>query len=197
MCGRFTLRTGLDEIVGHFGIRNSVVIKPRYNISPGEFIPVIRTSGQLEFLTWGFRPHWLESSHSSFINARAETLSTKRSFKQAFKSRPCLIVADGFYEWKIVGNTKQPYYIKLQNNEVFAFAGIWEGDTCAIITREGGEPIIISAQDYRPWLELSASLDDRTEVLNKEKSGSFTIHPVSTIVNNKQNDSAACIQSLQ
>lgn len=197
MCGRFTLCTDREQIVSHFGLTKGVVIKPRYNIAPGQFIPVIRTAGQLEFLTWGLRPYWLESNHTGYINARAETVASKRSFKNAFRDRACLIVADGFYEWKQVGKIKQPYYVTLAERGVFAFAGIWEQDTCAIITQERGAPTIILARDYQAWLEPRTSIAERQDMLIKEKSVNFTICPVSTIVNNKQNDSAVCIQSLQ
>lgn len=197
MCGRFTLCAERNQIIEHFGLVNSVVLKPRYNIAPGQVVPIIRTYGQLEFLTWGLRPNWLASSHEGFINARAETVATKRSFKQAFRSRTCLIVADGFYEWKQVGKVKQPYYVTLKQHTPFAFAGIWEEETCAIITKDGGFPIIISKSEYQLWLNPQATLEKRQYIIEQKKSVDFTIVPVSTIVNNKQNDSVVCIQSLQ
>lgn len=197
MCGRFTLCAERDHIIKHFELVNSIVLKPRYNIAPGQVIPIIRNYGQLEFLTWGLRPNWLASSHDGFMNARAETIATKRSFKQAFRDRACLIVADGFYEWKQVGNMKQPYYVTLKQHALFAFAGIWEGETCALITKEGGTPIIISQSEYHLWLNPKTTVAKRQLIIGQEKTVDFTISPVSTIVNNKQNDSVVCIQSLQ
>lgn len=197
MCGRFTLTATLAEITTHFALHNTAVIKPRYNIAPDQVIPVIRTPGQIEFLHWGLRPHWLPTTQNGFINARAETVASKPSFRNAFKSRRCLVIADGYFEWKVVGKVKQPYYISLSGRELFGMAAIWEDDTCAIITTNGGKPLIVAACDYKEWLAQDTKIDVLLKLLTKEISEDFTIYPVSTTVNNRQHDFAECIQSLQ
>lgn len=196
MCGRFTLTADSSAIIANFKLTNHAVLKPRYNIAPYQVIPVIRAIGKLDFLTWGFRPAWLPGDQQGFINARADTIANKPAFKDAFKKRRCLVIADGFYEWRIVGQRKQPYYVSLSKHELFAFAGIWESDTCAIITRDH-KPLILAAQDYTQWLTQNTSIANIERIITQNLNLNFTTHPVSTIVNNAQHDVVACIQSLQ
>ncbi|RME06994.1 MAG: SOS response-associated peptidase, partial [Anaerolineae bacterium] len=150
MCGRFTLTLTPEALQRAFpwltfppGIQQ---MQPRYNIAPSQPVAVVPNDGQnrLDFFIWGLVPFWSKDPKRAFINARAETVAEKPAFKAAFRYRRCLILADGFYEWKpLAGRRKQPYYIHHKDGSPFAFAGIWErwsspdGSellTCAIIT---------------------------------------------------------------
>lgn len=205
MCGRFCLSSSADQIIQHFSLQSHAVLKPRYNIAPEQIVPVIRVAKQLDFLTWGLRPSWLKIEQKSFTNARLETIIDKPSFKQAFKYRRCLVVANGYYEWKEVGKIKQPYFISLPQQQVFAFAAIWEQDTCAIITTTSSTnlsnlhvrmPLIISAEHYDMWLNHGTKIKDLAICTQMNKL-IFAAVPVSTKVNNPQNDFVECIKELQ
>ena len=159
MCGRFALKSPPAELVTRFGLDECADYSPRYNIPPGTDIPVIRQSPEgrrvLYLLRWGLVPHWAKdpSIGVKLNNARGESVAEKPSFKQAFMRRRCLIPADGFYEWKTEGKTKQPYYFSLKSGEPMAMAGLWESwkapdgsvlrTTCVITTRANAlmEPI--------------------------------------------------------
>lgn len=206
MCGRFCLDTDLATIIEYFSLRHNVVLKPRYNIAPSQVVPVIREPGKLEFLVWGLRPSWLKAEHNSFVNARLETLAEKPSFKQAFNKRRCLIVANGYYEWKQIGKIKQPYFISLPQRELFAFAGIWDGDTCSIITTPAQHaqlsgihermPVVLNKQYCDLWMSPEANIQ---ELLNFTTNNNyqFVINAVSTQVNSPKHDSMVCTQPLQ
>lgn len=207
MCGRFSLTVSEDLLKDHFRLKIGLYMRPRYNIAPSNLIPVIRSFGNLEFLHWGFHPSWqgFEPTHT-IINARSETLAEKPFFKQAFKSRRCLIIADGYYEWKQVREQKQPFYIRRRDKGVFAFAGVWENETTAIITR-GAEgsisrvhlrmPLIISPESYRDWLDPTTGLETKImPLLEAPLQGDWEIYPVSSKMNAPQFDTPLCIQAL-
>ena len=132
MCGRFALKAPPSKLIERFDLDACADFNPRYNIPPGTDIPVIRQSPEgkrvLHLLRWGLIPHWAKnpSIGAKLNNARGETVAEKPSFREPFKRRRCLIPADGFYEWKTEGKTKQPYYISLKAGEPMAMAGLWE-----------------------------------------------------------------------
>ena len=132
MCGRFTLRTPARDLVEIFQLFRTPEIVPRYNISPTQPVAVVRQverRRELSMMRWGLVPAWSKDPKAgpSLINARADTVATKPAFRSAFKSRRCLIPADGFFEWQKTGEkTKQPFYIRLAKDYPFAFAGLWE-----------------------------------------------------------------------
>ncbi len=222
MCGRFVLATDVQSLQTHFNLTAlpEGLIVARYNIAPTQPVAVITNQAPqtLTFQKWGLIPSWSKdpSIASSLINARAETLHEKPSFRTAFKRRRCLIPATGFYEWgKGEGKTKQPYYIYLADNQVFAFAGLWEtwsspdGDTvetCTIITTEPNDlirpfhhrmAVILDPEDYDLWLspdELPATA--LMPLLNSYPQEKMRYHPVSPMVNNVRNDSPECIKPL-
>ncbi len=206
MCGRHALFCSLEEAQAEFSIQNTIVLTPRYNIAPATPMPIIRTAGQLEFLTWGFRPVWLKAEQNSFINARMETIQEKPSFRHAFKNRRCLILTNGYYEWKQIGNIKQPFFISLAGAKLFAFAGVWEQDTCAIITQPAQQaellavharkPVVIEPQSYAAWLNPKTSLA-ALYTCTLPQAYHFIIAPVSTKVNNPRNDFIECTKALQ
>ena len=151
------------------------------------------------------------------INARSESIATNPSFRSAFKSRRCLIPADGFYEWKQTDQkTKQPYFIGLKNEEPFAFAGLWEHwesgdgsaiDSCTIITTEANDllrnlhdrmPVILSEEDYDRWLDpKSQNRDALQSLLAPFPSAEMRFSPVGTIVNNARNETPDCVKPVK
>jgi putative SOS response-associated peptidase YedK len=221
MCGRFTLTTDPSDLQEAFYWVNfgNATISPRYNIAPTQGIPVVTNNGDntLDFYTWGLVPFWAKdpSIGQRMINARSETLSEKPSFRNAYKRRRCLILADGFYEWqKIPGEqTKIPMYIQLTNHQPFAFAGIWEewhspdGSqilSSTIITTEPNEliqpihnrmPVILDPETYSTWLLPGETTYDKLNPLLKPYDHSLmTAFPVSRLVNNPRNESPDCIK---
>jgi putative SOS response-associated peptidase YedK len=133
MCGRFTLRTSRQAVADFFGLADVPDLPARFNIAPTQPVPAVRVSPahegrELALLRWGLIPSWAAdpSIGNRMINARADTAATKPAFRKAFRQRRCLVVADGFYEWKKLNGKKQPYYIRLQDGQPFAFAGLGE-----------------------------------------------------------------------
>ena len=132
MCGRFTLRTPASQVAEAFGLDGAFDLQPHFNIAPSQMVATVRLAQnderELGFLKWGLVPSWADEPSVGYkmINARSETVATKPSFRRAFKSRRCLIVADGFCEWQKTGSKKQPFYIRLRDGAPFGFlaAGI-------------------------------------------------------------------------
>jgi putative SOS response-associated peptidase YedK len=220
MCGRFTLSQPTDAIASAFNIAQIPPLEPRYNIAPTQLIPSILSAPggekQLQMLRWGLIPSWAKDAKISakLINARAETVSEKPSFKAAFKRRRCLIVADGFYEWQRQEKQKQPYYFRLQNAQLFAFAGLWEQwkspdediiNSCTILTTEANDllrpihdrmPVILESKDYGLWLDSEAQQPQLQQLLRPYQADLMTSYTVSTKVNNPKNNTPECINSL-
>ena len=216
MCGRYTLITNIDRIAEAFGVAPTLEAQPRYNIAPTQDIVTIVNNGNphLSLLRWGLIPAWAkdESIGSRMINARAETLAEKPSFRNLLRSRRCLAVADGFYEWQGEGKNKTPMYITLQDGQPFAFAGLWdrwkdpdgqEIHSCTIITTEPNElmapihnrmPAILRPKAYEDWLNPQLRDDNvLTHLLKPYPSELMTARAVSKLVNNPRNDSAALL----
>ncbi len=218
MCGRFTLTYDINTIASTFNasIPPSLQTTPRYNIAPTQDVLAIMRDGttHLDLLRWGLVPSWAkeESIGSKMINARAETLAEKPSFKRLLHSKRCLLVADGFYEWKKEYGGKTPMYITLKNKELFAFAGLWDTwknpdgqqmRTCTIITTEPNDlvasihnrmPVILSPEAREEWLD--PSLDDEhvlLPLLAPYPAAEMTARVVSRLVNNPQYEGAELI----
>lgn len=132
MCGRFTLRTPARDIARAFDLREVADLRPRYNIAPSQPIAAVRLNParerELVLLRWGLIPSCADDPKIGYrtINARAETVASKPAFRRAFAKRRCLVVADGFYEWKTTNGRKQPFFIHRKDDQPFAFAGLWE-----------------------------------------------------------------------
>jgi putative SOS response-associated peptidase YedK len=206
MCGRFTQFKNLDTIAKRYGIEEpEQKLHPRYNAAPTQMLPVIiveRGERKLEMMRWGLIPPWAESITigSSMINARAETLAEKPSFRNALKSRRCLVPADGFYEWMPTGRGKQPMHISLKSNEIFSFAGLWEtwkspvGDVVrsfTIITTDANEivapihnrmPVILKNEDE--WLSDELFLRQHLAMLRPFPAEEMVALPVSKLLKN-------------
>lgn len=127
MCGRYSLFAPAADIAERFGATFARAFEPRYNMAPGQDLPVVRNDDPetIRFDHWGLLPPWAESESEGLINARAETLSEKRSFADSFRKRRCLVLADGFYEWGEAADGKQPYRITRADESPFAMAGLW------------------------------------------------------------------------
>jgi putative SOS response-associated peptidase YedK len=222
MCGRFTLTIDpgeLQDAFPEFNIPQNKLTQ-RFNIAPSQPVAVIPniTPFHLEFFTWGLIPSWSKDTNigAKLINARSETLAEKPSFRNAFKRRRCLILADGFYEWKQEENLgKVPQYIHIARHKPFAFAGLWEvwispnGDeikTCTIITTQANQfmiqihgrmPVILSPEMYKTWLQPDhIEPEALNQLLVPYSKNDLLAYPVSKIVNSPQNDTPACITPL-
>jgi putative SOS response-associated peptidase YedK len=219
MCGRFTLHSRLNLLLQQFALQAGPDWAPRYNIAPTQSVPIVRIrpgTGQREMalLRWGLVPSWAKdiSIGSRMINARAETVATKPSFRAAFKHRRCLVPADGYYEWQKTAAGKQPYYIHFRDDTPFALAGLWEswrpdeGDALAtftIITTDASAatshihdrmPVILDPDDYPLWLDPEFEGRDTLQALLRPYAGDeLQLDPVSTHVNSPRNDDPQCV----
>lgn len=220
MCGRFAQVEPLAAIIRTYFIEESRAgDSPRYNIAPGgPVLTVIREGGKrvLDELVWGLVPPWARDPGEArkMINARAETVGSKPSFRAAFRSRRCLLPATGFYEWKREGRARSPYFIRPVSGPSFALGGIYEiresGEgpglrTCAIITTPANSlmapihdrmPAIIPAPCQDVWMDPATPLEDALSLLGPYPAGEMEAYPVSTLVNSPANDSPACIAPL-
>jgi len=221
MCGRFSSSSKPEQIKKEFkvAVEDPAIFKPRYNIAPSQMIPIVldRTGERIVAqLKWGLVPSWAKDAliGSRMINARAETLMEKPSFREAYKSRRCIIPASGFYEWqRAEKGAKQPFYFYLTNKEVFGFAGLWEEwldkksseslETCTIITTEANDvlkpvhdrmPVILKAADYDEWLDTKeANTDKLQKLLAPYPPDEMSSHAVSRAVNSPTFDSPELI----
>ena len=220
MCGRFTLHTPQAEILQAFDVAsNGVTLVPRYNITPSQDIPVVRAGDdgrELALARWGLVPGWSKEARPKYstINARLESVAEKPTYRAAFRHKRCLIPADGFYEWHKTGDKKVPHYIRMQDESVFAFAGLWEHwegeqetfDSCAIITLPASGvmatihtrmPAIIAAHDYDAW--LNTGMTDKHDImqqLGSSVSDRLEAYTVSNHVNSPKHTDARCIEPL-
>ncbi|WP_419848862.1 SOS response-associated peptidase [Candidatus Poriferisocius sp.] len=212
MCGRYSLTASLDELARRFDFdSNRDDFEPRYNIAPTQQVLAVvggdaRRAG---FIRWGLIPQWSKSDSAGppIINARAETVAEKPTFRDSLRRRRCLILADGFYEWQKAGDAKRPMRVALRSGEPFAFAGLWsmssdpEGNrisTCAIITTAANDllrpihhrmPVILSEEVEDLWLDNA--LDDSqtlTQLLEPYPDDALEAYEVSALVNSASND---------
>ena len=227
MCGRFTQRYSWREVHAFLSLRGAPRnLRPRYNIAPSQEVAAVRAGegGRgLSMLRWGLIPGWAKDARIGYklINARAETVSAKPSFRAAFRARRCLIPADGFYEWTRRGSIRQPWLIGLRDDALFAFAGLWErwtvpdglalpgslaahapGDvveTCTILTTTANEALA----DLHHRMPVILSTDEFDPWLAGERvpldpcpPEAMTVHPVGTLVNSPKNDNPECVDPV-
>jgi putative SOS response-associated peptidase YedK len=217
MCGRYTLRTPVDSLVGTFEIEEyPSSITPNYNVAPTQEVAAVVEDDdkrKLEMFHWGLIPSWAKDPAigNKMINARAETVSEKPSFRSAFKKRRCLILADGFYEWKKTDDGKQPYHVKMEDGSPFAFAGLWETwkdgpeiRSCTIITTEANDlmneihhrmPVILPPEDYDMWLDPDFEEKEAlTSLLKPYPADAMEAYPVSRRVNKPSNNEPSVVE---
>ena len=222
MCGRFTRKENFQRLAEQLGLKVLPSLSPRYNIAPSQMVACIRTNPETkerEFaeMKWGLVPSWAKdpSIGNKLINARGETVAEKPTFRRAFHQQRCLVLADGFYEWKREGKNKQPYYIRLKDGRPFVFAGMWERwekqtpalESCTLITTGPNGvmepihhrmPVILDPKQYNEWLESSLHSTEQLKALLKPfPPKEMEAYPISLLVNNPRHDSPLCIQPLE
>lgn len=224
MCGRYTLAVSPPGAVrARFGLDESVQVQRRYNVAPGDDVLAIVAADHgaaATHLRWGLVPHWAAdgSSGLSMINARAESVRSKPAFRSAFERRRCLIVADGFYEWRRRDDgepraRKQAYWITCADHEPFAFAGLWatartsQGErlrTCAIVTTAANQtldpihdrmPVILDVESEAAWLDAASGTDELGALLRPLPDDDIAVRPVGSAVNDARYDGPECLEA--
>ena len=216
MCGRFAQKTPAKKVSKQFKVEEVPPLAERYNVAPTQSVVAVREPAVREavFLKWGLVPRWAKDAAvgNKLINARAETVTEKPSFREAFSRRRCLVPVSGFYEWSRRGDRKRPFYFHMRGDEPFAVAGlweVWEGDggvleTCTLLTTEANGllapyhdrmPVIIKPEDYDLWLDAGVR---RAELLlpllrpyPREEMAAYEVSP---LVNSPSNDSPRCVE---
>ena len=223
MCGRFAFYSPREAITDIFGVEFPLELEPRFNISPTQYVVALRhpeneTRGpafEPVLLRWGLIPSWAKDPRigNRMINARAETVETKPSFRAAFKRRRCVILADGFFEWRPSDGGKIPYFISMKSRQPFAMAGLWESwkggdspiESCAIITTAANGimtalhdrmPVILSADDASRWVNVNNSGQELQSLLLPEDNASIQYWEVSRSVNNSRNSGPELIDAI-
>ena len=222
MCGRFVLTAHPEMLMELFNLDEVPSLMPRYNIAPTQDVAVVRPKmegegRELAMLHWGLIPSWAKERKmaSRMINARSETVAEKPAFRRAFRSRRCLIPADGFYEWQQKAYRKQPYYIHMEDRQPFALAGLWERwqsnggqpiESCTIITTDASEllwpvhprmPVVLPQETYDLWLNPKVQETERLlALLRPYPSKEMAMYPVSTLVNHAGNEDPRCIEPM-
>jgi putative SOS response-associated peptidase YedK len=221
MCGRYILTATPEELAALFGYIDSEWFPPRYNIAPTQPIAIVRhVEGARRFalVRWGLVPGWVEDPRkfSLLINARAEGLAEKPSFKAAYRYRRCLVPASGFYEWRRSPGGKQPYLIRPSDGRPVAFAGLWESwmgpegseiDSACIITTAANRavapihdrmPVILDPEDYARWLDVRDNpVDTIADLLRPARDDLLEAIAVGTRVNKADNDDPALIEPVE
>ncbi|MBN2362937.1 SOS response-associated peptidase [candidate division WOR-3 bacterium] len=226
MCGRFAVKSSLAQLKKDFDAAMAEsfdaqsVKTPSYNVAPGQNVLILVFEGnrKIKSAKWGLVPSWSKEPKTSYsmINARAESLAVKPSFSGAFRNKRCIVMADGYYEWKKTGKEKTPFYLFNKNGETMAFAGIFDVwtdgkgvflQTVSIVTVEAGAgirfiheraPAILGRKDLDVWIDNG--IFDRGKldsVLNNEEGKSLVFHEVSKKVNSPSFDSPECIAPLE
>lgn len=228
MCGRFALYITPEELADFFGLPElPAQLAPRYNIAPTQPVGLVRVHPRTQMrewalALWGLIPSWSKdpSMGVRMINARAETVNEKPSFRAAFRRRRCIIPASGFYEWMKQNGSKQPYYITSTNGEPLGFAGLWESwsgpngedmESCTILTTDANEkigrlhnrmPVILAPEDYDEWLGAGADLTPAQASQLKHLFRPFPpqqmhVYPVNTYVNSPRHEGQKCIERAE
>ena len=209
MCGRTSLVTPLPDLEDRFEATAVDAFAPRFNIAPTDDVAVITNEerSKIDRVRWGLVPHWADdpTSGPQLINARAETVAEKASFREPFERRRCLVLSDGFYEWQQRRGAKQPYRIAKTDDSPFAFAGLWDRwhstgttiDSCTIITTEANDvvepihdrmPVILDREHEDDWL-FAEDDDERKALLEPYRGQDLIASPISTQVNDPAHDS--------
>ena len=219
MCGRYRLSRRKQLIAKYFETDNDVDWEPRYNIAPSQPVGIIRQDPstperRFSLARWGLIPSWASDASIGFktINARAETVTSKPAFRDAFMSRRCLLPADGFFERRRSGKEKQPFHFGMQDDSLFAFAGLWDRwrppsgtviESCAILTTTANSlladihdrmPVILRQKNYDQWLDPGfRNVKALAEVLMPFDAAQMRSFPVSTRINAVANDDPDCV----
>jgi putative SOS response-associated peptidase YedK len=218
MCGRFVLENTPEQLMKVYRLSSRPDLSPRYNIAPSQQIAIVRQQNggdrELVMMQWGLIPSWAKDPAIGYkmINARSETAHEKPSFKQALRSRRCIVPVSGFYEWEKKGKEKIPHYIHLRDGDIMSLAGLWETwkspegerlETCAILTTAANSllkplhdrmPVVLHNEEFNLW--FNRDVDDinlLAELFHSYPSDRLEEHIVSKGVNSPSNDSPECI----
>lgn len=220
MCGRFTLTSPAQVIAEAFGVEPPDGFEARYNICPSQAVLAVRRKKDeeqrsLAFLHWGLVPHWMKEppKDARMINARSETAAEKPAFRDAFRTKRCLVPADGFFEWKKEAGGKQPYLIRMKGDGPFAIAGLWASwrkddgprlESCSLLTTSPNQlmesihdrmPVILPREVWDLWLDPQISDVDRLKpLLVPAAADQMEAYPVSKHVNSPRNDDPKCLE---
>lgn len=221
MCGRYTLFSSKQEIEEIFNATaERDLFQPNYNVAPGTLNPVILMTRPdvriIDWFKWGLIPTWSDDEHvgSKMINANADSLLEKPSFKKPFQRQRCIIPANGFYEWQTIYKLQAPFYVRTLDQELFGFAGIyerWESsdhkkviDSYAIITTEANTllqplhdrmPVILERKNYEEWLDpLNSKTDSLQKMLRPYPTERMSIYRVSNDINDTEKNGTQLIQ---
>jgi len=236
MCGRFTLATPASEWAALFRLDEIPDVEPRFNIAPTQDVAVVRAPAglrehpglhlappgspvprEIATMRWGLIPRWAREigSGQPLINARSETVAEKPSFRDSYRERRCLVVADGFYEWQAAGRHKQPYWIGLPGGQPFGFAGLWDRwkaedghtiESCTILTTDANEslralhdrmPVIVAPEQFDMWMDPDTIPWELEPLLSPYPGDDVEFYPVTTRVNYVANDDALCMEPMQ
>jgi len=214
VCGRYTLRARLNRILEEFAceVQAGLVVEPRFNIAPTQDVLIVQ-DGRLQTARWGLVPSWADDPKigNRMINARSDGVADKPAFRRAFKKSRCLVVADGFYEWRPGADKKQPYFIRLRDDRPFAFAGLSESwgrgeetlRSTTIITTDANRlmaplhdrmPVILPPEARPLWLDPEFDGRDALRALLKPyEADDLVAAPVGTRVNNPRNETPDCL----
>jgi len=217
MCGRYRLSRRKQAVAEYFeSASEEEEWSPRYNIAPTQPVVTVRQTGAsriLSMMRWGLVPSWASdiSIGSRLINGRSETVLERPAFRDSFRTRRCLIPADGFYEWKKTGKQRQPFHFGMKDNALFAFAGVWDRwrspagqvlESCSILTTAPNKlladvhdrmPVILPRLHYQTWLTAPAAEAERlAELLVPFDASLMRRYAVSALVNKPQNEMPEC-----
>ncbi|HMO50492.1 MAG TPA: SOS response-associated peptidase [Kiritimatiellia bacterium] len=212
MCGRLTLTANYKEKIRALfdDVTSEAWLPPRYNITPGQRLPVLTTPGKrhMDWQLWGWNASM--PGRAPLINARGETVHRLPTFRDAFRERRCLIFADGFYEWHRVAKQRpQPYYFKRADGAAFPLAGMWRADavpSCVIITTEANGlmhpvhhrmPVIFTPESAMRWLDPDTHPDTLVNMLQPFPSEAMTCHPVSDRVNRAGEEGETLVEPVR
>ena len=219
MCGRYAFFSPAEAVRRTFALDDVPDLEPRYNVAPTQSVPAVRAVEEgaraLSLLHWGLVPKWAKERAigNRMINARAETLAEKPSFREAFRKRRCLVLADGWYEWQVAAGGKQPWFIRMKDARPFAFAGLWERwkdpadgstlESCTIVTTDASAsirkihermPVVLAEQDWDRWLDTAFSdTETLAGLLRPFDPAALEAWPVSRQVNAPKNQGAELI----
>jgi len=223
MCGRYAFFSPAEAVKRIFALDGVPEFEPRYNIAPTQSVPAVRAGDEgaraFAMLHWGLVPKWAKERAigNRMINARSESLAEKPSFRDAFRKRRCLVLADGWYEWQVTPDGKQPWFIRMKDARPLAFAGLWERwkdpkdgallESCTIVTTDASQsirkihermPVVLAEADRDRWLDTAFSETDKlSELLRPYEPKALEAWPVSRQVNAPKNQGPELIAPVE
>ena len=221
MCGRYTLTTDPQALAERFQVSlEGLELRPRYNVAPSQPVLAVVWEGgrrRARLLRWGLVPHWARDllPRARTVNARAETVDRRPAFRDAFRQRRCLVLADGFYEWSRRDGRRRPYRVVLRSGEPFGMAGLWDvwrspdGEavaTCAVVTTEANEtvasihhrmPVILPQEAEGRWLDPRTDASTLRGLMVPYPAEAMRAYPVSGRVNSVENDDPDCLRPIE